>query len=74
MKESHRTTQHPQTFAAQVSRQGIVPHQVDVMGWSLKQVSRQDISQDDLNLILGGIALRVYKIPFSISRMFRSVD
>lgn len=64
----------PQTYAAQVRKGGIVTHQVDVMGWSLKQVSRLDISQDDLNLILGGNAIRVYKIDFPISRMFRIID
>ncbi|MFH1490588.1 MAG: amidohydrolase family protein [Pseudomonadota bacterium] len=66
--------QYPQSFGAQVSRHGIVPHQVDVMGWSLKQVSRLNISQDDLNLILAGNALRVYKLNFPLSRMFKMVD
>ncbi len=66
--------QYPQTFGAQVSRHGIVPHQVDVMGWSLKQVGRLDISQDDMNLIMAGNALRVYKIDFPISRMFKMVE
>ncbi len=69
-----RLGNHPQTFAAQVNREGIVTHQVDVMGWSLKQVSRLNISQDDMNLILGGNALRVYKIDFPLTRMFRGVD
>lgn len=66
--------QYPQTFGAQVGKHGIVPHQVDVMGWSLKQVSRLNISQDDMNLILGGNALRLYKIDFPLSRMFKFVD
>ena len=66
--------QRPQTFAAQVHRHGIVPYQVDIMGWSLKQVSRLDIFQDDMNLILGGNALRVYKIDFPLTRMFKMVD
>ena len=66
--------QKPQTFAAQVHKHGILPHQSDIMGWSLKQVSRLDISQDDVNLILAGNALRVYKIDFPVSRMFRFVD
>jgi hypothetical protein len=44
------------------------------MGWSLKQVSRLDISQDDMNLILAGNALRVYKIDFPITRMFKVVE
>ena len=63
--------QKPQTFAAQVRKHGLVSHQVDVMGWSLKQLSRLDISQDDLNLIMGGNALRVYGIDFPLTRMFR---
>ena len=66
--------QKPQTFAAQVHKDGIVPHQVDIMGWSLKQVSRLDISQDDMNLILGGNALRVYKIDFPLTRMFKTYE
>jgi predicted TIM-barrel fold metal-dependent hydrolase len=64
---------HPQTFVIQVRKQGIVAHQVDVMGWSLKQLLRLDISQDDLYLILGGNALRIYNIPFPLTRMFRRV-
>lgn len=63
----------PQTYPVQSRREGIVPHQVDVMGWSLRQLSRLDISQDDLNLILGGNAVRIYKLPFELSRMFREV-
>ena len=61
----------PQTYALQVRRDGIVTHQVDVMGWSLKQLARLDISQDDLNLILGGNALRLFKIEFPLTRMFK---
>jgi predicted TIM-barrel fold metal-dependent hydrolase len=66
--------QKPQTFAAQVHRHGIVPYQVDIMGWSLKQVSRLNISQDDMNLILGGNVIRVYKLDFPMRRMFKMVD
>jgi len=69
-----RLGNHPQTFAAQVHREGIVTHQVDVMGWSLKQVSRLNISQDDMNLILGGNALRIYKIDFPLTRLFKDVN
>ncbi len=64
---------HPQTYVMQVRKQGIVTHQVDVMGWSLKQVARLDISQDDLNLILGGNAMRIYNIEFPLTRMFRKI-
>ena len=62
----------PQTFSMQVHSQGIVRHQVDVMGWSLKQVDRLDISQDDVNLILGGNAARLFKIKPPFTRMFRA--
>ena len=63
---------YPQSYGMQVRKWGIVTHQVDVMGWSLKQVAALQISQDDINLILGGNALRIYKIPFPLTRMFRS--
>ncbi len=66
-----RIGQYPQTFGMQVHNQGIIRHQCDVMGWSLKQVERLDISQDDINLILGGNALRLFKIDFPLTRMFR---
>lgn len=66
----------PQTFTEQVRKDGIVRHQVDVWGWSLKQLARLDISQDDLNLILGGNAVSLYKLrnPGGLSRMFKFVD
>jgi predicted TIM-barrel fold metal-dependent hydrolase len=63
---------YPQTYGMQVRKGGIVTHQVDVMGWSLKQVMRLNISQDDLNLILGGNAIRVYGLKFPLTRMFRA--
>lgn len=66
--------QHPQTFAAQVHKDGLITHQSDIMGWSLKQVSRLNISQDDMNLIMSGNAIRVYNLDFPISRMFKPVD
>ena len=62
----------PQTFSMQVHSQGIVRHQVDVMGWSLKQVDRLDISQDDANLILGGNAVRIFKLKTPFTRLFRA--
>lgn len=63
----------PNTYAVQLRKQGIVEHQVDIMGWSLKQISRLDISQDDLNLILGGNAVRIYKLKTPYTRLFRPV-
>ena len=61
----------PQSFSMQVHSEGIIRHQNDVMGWSLKQVDRLDISQDDVNLILGGNAVRLFKLKTPLTRMFR---
>jgi predicted TIM-barrel fold metal-dependent hydrolase len=66
--------QKPATYAMQLIKEEVVKHQVDVMGWSLRQLSRLDISQDDLNLILGGNAARLYKIKSPLTRMFRTVE
>ncbi len=63
----------PPTYAVQLRKQGVVTHQVDVWGWSLRQLDRLDISQDDLNLILGGNAVRLFKLKFPLTRMFRQV-
>jgi predicted TIM-barrel fold metal-dependent hydrolase len=62
---------YPTTHTEQL-KTGIVRHQVDVWGWSLKQLQRLDIPQDDLNLILGGNAVRIYKLrkPGGLTRMF----
>jgi predicted TIM-barrel fold metal-dependent hydrolase len=65
---------YPQSYGMQVRRDGLVTHQVDVMGWSLKQLLSLNISQDDLNLILGGNAIRIYKLKFPLTRMFKAVD
>ncbi len=64
----------PPAYAMQLIKEGVVTHQVDFMGWSLRQLRRLDISQDDLNLILGGNAIRLYKLKFPLTRMFKQVD
>ncbi len=66
----------PKSYSMQVKKDGIIRHQVDIWGWSLKQLERLDMSQDDLNLILGGNAVRVYKLrtPGGLTRMFPFVD
>jgi predicted TIM-barrel fold metal-dependent hydrolase len=66
----------PHTFTEQIRKEGIIRHQVDIWGWSLKQLARLDISQDDLNLILGGNAVRIYNLPNpkGLTRMFKFVD
>jgi predicted TIM-barrel fold metal-dependent hydrolase len=64
----------PPSYAVQLRKQGVVTHQVDVWGWSLRQLAGLDIGQDDLNLILGGNAVRLFKLKFPLTRMFRQVD
>jgi hypothetical protein len=44
------------------------------MRWSLRQLDRLDISQDDLNLIFGGNAIRLYKLKFPLTRLFKPVE
>jgi predicted TIM-barrel fold metal-dependent hydrolase len=61
----------PPSYAVQLRNQPIVKHQVDVWGWSLKQLLRLDVVQDDLNLILGGNAARLYGLPVPHTRLFR---
>ena len=64
---------NPQTYSVQSRKGGIVPHQIDIMGWSLRQIANLNISQDYMNLILGGNAVRIYDLPFPLRRMFREV-
>ena len=47
----------------------------DVWGWSLSQLGKLNIPQDDMNLILGGNAAFLYKIktPVPYERLFKPV-
>ncbi len=67
---------YPPGYTRQNIKEGIPRHQVDIWGWSLKQIQRLDINQDDMNLILGGNAVRIYNLrtPGGLTRMFRFVD
>lgn len=67
---------YPPVYTRQNLKEGIPRHQVDIWGWSLKQLARLDIAQDDLNLILGGNAVRLYNLrtPGGLTRMFKFVD
>ena len=66
----------PPVYTRQNLNDGIPRHQVDIWGWSLKQLQRLDIAQDDLNLMLGGNAVRIYNLrtPGGLTRMFKPVD
>jgi len=65
--------QVPSEYAVQLRKQPPPAHQVDVWGWALRQLSKLDIIQDDLNLILGGNAARLYGLKPPLSRLFRPV-
>jgi predicted TIM-barrel fold metal-dependent hydrolase len=67
---------YPPGYTRQNLKEGIIRHQVDIWGWSLKQIEKLDISQDDMNLILGGNAVRLYNLrtPGGLTRMFKFVD
>lgn len=64
---------YPTTYADQGRKQGPPAHQVDYYGWSLRQVDKLDIPQDDLNLILGGNAVRIFKLEGKLphTRLFK---
>ncbi|HEY1360669.1 MAG TPA: amidohydrolase family protein [Xanthobacteraceae bacterium] len=65
---------HPQVYAVQTRNAGPVRHQVDLWGWSLKQLWNLNIPQDDINLILGGNAARIFKLKVPHTRLFRPVS
>lgn len=64
----------PAAYPMQVRKRGIVRHQVDVMGWSLRQLAAVECTQDELNLILGGNAVRLWSLPVPHSRLFQPRD
>jgi predicted TIM-barrel fold metal-dependent hydrolase len=61
----------PPSYPVQLRKEGIVHYQVDYWGWSLREVTSLRISQDDLNLILGGNAARVFALDVPHTRMFK---
>jgi len=67
---------YPPVYTRQVLKEGTPRHQHDIWGWSLKQIANLQISQDDMNLILGGNAVRLYNLrtPGGLTRMFKFVD
>jgi len=67
---------YPEVYTEQVRKDGIIRHQVDIWGWQMKELGRLRIPQDDLNLILGGNAVRIYNLrtPGGLTRMFKFVD
>jgi predicted TIM-barrel fold metal-dependent hydrolase len=66
--------QLPEVYGVQFRNKPVVPHQVDVWGWSLKQLWRLNVPQDDLNLLLGGNAVRLFKLQVPYTRLFRDIS
>ena len=63
----------PSSFASVIRKWPAVPHyQIDWWGWALHQIHkiRDWVSQDEINLILGGNAARIFKLPVPYDRMF----
>ena len=61
----------PETFCDQDINIGLPAHQIDIYGWSLREVGMLNIPQDDLNLILGGNACRMMNIKTPFTRLFK---
>jgi predicted TIM-barrel fold metal-dependent hydrolase len=61
----------PETFCNQDINVGLPAHQIDIFGWSLRELGRLNIPQDDLNLILGGNACKIMNIKTPVTRLFK---
>ena len=60
-------------FGAQYHGFAAIPsYQPDFYGWGLRTIDRVGdwLTQDEINLIMGGTAARLYKLPVPLSRMF----
>src|SRR4029453_1198250 len=64
---------HPPVYAVQLRNKPIVRHQVDVWGWSLKQLLRLDIAQEDSNLVSRGNRGPCFPPPPPPTPLFRPV-
>lgn len=61
----------PKVYGDQNIKIGPPAHQVDYWGWQLRELGKLQIPQDDLNLILGGNAVRLYGIKTPHTRLFK---
>ncbi|MDP2646845.1 MAG: amidohydrolase family protein [Desulfobacterales bacterium] len=55
-----------------IRKWGPPPYQTDYWGWSLHQIDRlrDTLTQDEINLILGGNAARIFKLDVPFTRLF----
>ena len=59
------------SYAVQLRGEGIPHYQVDYWGWSLRELTSVRIAQDDMNLILGGNAARIFGLDVPHTRLFK---
>jgi predicted TIM-barrel fold metal-dependent hydrolase len=66
---------YPPSYINQVRSEGPPAYQVDSFGWALRQLDKAadkfELTQDDINLIIGGNACRIYKIETPFKRWFK---
>ena len=70
IKEGRRTDS---VFGMNLNGFPVVPtYQPDFYAWGLRTINRisEWVTQDELSLILGGTAVKLYKLPIPYSRMF----
>jgi hypothetical protein len=55
-----------------IPKWGAVRYQTDWWGWSLHQIDklRDILTQDEINLILGGNAARIFRLDVPYTRLF----
>ena len=61
----------PPSYPVQLRKEGIVHYQVDYWGWSLRELTSLRLSQDDMNLMLGGNAARIFHLDVPYTRLFK---
>jgi predicted TIM-barrel fold metal-dependent hydrolase len=61
----------PPSYPVQLRKEGIVHYQVDYWGWSLRELTSVRLAQDDMNLVLGGNAARIFDLDVPHTRMFK---
>ncbi len=64
---------YPSMYFDQSRKDGVPAHMPDIFGQSLRWIDKLDIPQDDLNLLLGGNAVKLFKLEDKVphTRMFK---
>ena len=74
MPQHHQPGEYPQMYWDQITDRGLPAHQVDYWGASQRQLFKYaqetDLPQDDLNLIAGGNAVRLFDLEVPHTRLF----